>query len=243
MKCLLIDDDPFQRHLLTQYIDQVEKLDLVAEFDSAMEAVRYLQKEKVDLIFLDVEMPGMNGLEFLAEFKPQADIVFISSQEKYAFEGFELNVSDYLLKPISFSRFNRSVSKIMAKKFPEQTGEENQFLFIKDKGVYQKVLIQDILYIQSSSEYVTIYTKAKRTMLYSSMDGMLKRLPANFVRVHRSFIVNLHAIEKVNGNMVEINNKSISVSKTYQQELMGHLGLKVKQRNTQPSEARNITVA
>jgi DNA-binding LytR/AlgR family response regulator len=237
MKCLLIDDDPFQRHLLTQYIEQIEKLDLIAQFDSAMDALKCLQQEKIDLIFLDVEMPGMNGLEFLEQFKPKADIIFISSQEKYAYDGYELNVVDYLLKPISFSRFNRAVSKIMAKKFPEYTPEDQQFLFIKDKGIYQKVLIQDIQYIQSSSEYVTIYTKAKRTMLYSSMDGMLKRLPANFVRVHRSFIVNLHAIEKVNGNMVEINGKTISVSKTYQHELMAHLGLKVKQRNSVQAEA------
>jgi DNA-binding LytR/AlgR family response regulator len=237
MKCLLIDDDPFQRHLLSQYIEQIEKLDLIDQFDSAMDALKCLQQEKIDLIFLDVEMPGMNGLEFLEQFKPNADIIFISSQEKYAYDGYELNVVDYLLKPISFSRFNRAVSKIMAKKFPEYTPEDQQFLFIKDKGVYQKVLIQDIQYIQSSSEYVTIYTKAKRTMLYSSMDGMLKRLPANFVRVHRSFIVNLHAIEKVNGNMVEINGKTISVSKTYQHELMAHLGLKVKQRNQVPAEA------
>ncbi len=231
MKCLIIDDDPFQRHLLTQYVHQVEALDLVGEFDSANSAVQHMQNNHVDLIFLDIEMPGMNGVEFLEQFKPKSKIIFISSKEKYAYNGYELEVIDYLLKPISFARFTRAVNKVLQKTVAENSVEEGtQFLFIKDKGIYQKVLISDIQYIQSSSEYVTIYTKQKRTMLYSSMDGMLKRLPPNFARVHRSYIVNLNAIEKVNGNMVEVNNQTISVSKTYQNELMALLGLKAKQR-------------
>lgn len=230
MKCILIEDDPFQRHLISQYIDQMEHLELVNQFDSAVDALRFLQRNKVDLILLDVELPGMNGVEFLVQFKPESDIIFLSAKDKYAVDGFDLEVSDYLMKPISFARFNRSIGKLMQRKQNELLDEQSQFLFIKDKGVYQKVLISDIQYIQSSSEYVTIYTKARRTMLYSSMDGMLKRLPSNFIRVHRSFIVNLNAIDKVNGNMVEVNNQTISVSKTYQQDLMSHLGLKVKSR-------------
>jgi DNA-binding LytR/AlgR family response regulator len=229
MKCLIIDDDPFQRHLLSQYIDQVESLDLIGEFDSAIPAVKFLEHQNADLIFLDVEMPGMNGVEFLEQFKPKGDIILISSEEKYAINGYNLEVADYLLKPISFARFNRSVSRVSSKSTNETVIEEtSNFLFIKDKGIYQKVQISDIQYIQSSSEYVTIYTKAKRTMLYSSMDGILKKLPGNFIRVHRSYIVNLNAIERVNGNTVEINNQSINVSKTYHNELMSNLGLKVK---------------
>jgi two-component system LytT family response regulator len=229
MKCLIIDDDSFQRHLLSQYIDQVESLDLIGEFDSAIPAVKFLEHQNADLIFLDVEMPGMNGVEFLEQFKPKGDIILISSEEKYAINGYNLEVADYLLKPISFARFNRSVSRVSSKSTNETVIEEtSNFLFIKDKGIYQKVQISDIQYIQSSSEYVTIYTKAKRTMLYSSMDGILKKLPGNFIRVHRSYIVNLNAIERVNGNTVEINNQSINVSKTYHNELMSNLGLKVK---------------
>lgn len=229
MKCIIIDDDPFQRHLLSQYIEQVESLDLAGEFDSAIAAVKYLQQHSADMIFLDVEMPGMNGVEFIEQFKPQGDIILISSEEKYAINGFNLEVADYLLKPISFARFNRSVSRVLTKNSNDPIIEEtSNFLFIKDKGIYQKVQISEILYIQSSSEYVTIYTKNKRTMLYSSMDGILKKLPSNFIRVHRSYIVNLNAIERVNGNTVEINNQSINVSKTYHNALMSNLGLKVK---------------
>jgi DNA-binding LytR/AlgR family response regulator len=230
MKCILIEDDPFQRNLISQYIDQLENVELVNQFDSAVDAIRFIQRNTVDLILLDIELPEMNGVEFLEQFKPESEIIFLSGKDKYAVDGFDLEVADYLMKPISFARFNRAISKIMLRKQQDQVDDLSQFLFIKDKGVYQKVLISDIQYIQSSSEYVTIYTKSKRTMLYSSMDGMLRRLPSNFMRVHRSFIVNLNAIDKVNGNMVEVNNQTISVSKTYQHELMGQLGLKVKHR-------------
>jgi DNA-binding LytR/AlgR family response regulator len=222
MKCILIEDDPFQRNLISQYIDQLENVELVNQFDSAVDAIRFIQRNTVDLILLDIELPEMNGVEFLEQFKPESEIILISGKDKYAVDGFDLEVADYLMKPISFARFNRAISKIMLRKQQDQVDDLSQFLFIKDKGVYQKVLISDIQYIQSS--------KSKRTMLYSSMDGMLRRLPSNFMRVHRSFIVNLNAIDKVNGNMVEVNNQTISVSKTYQHELMGQLGLKVKHR-------------
>lgn len=228
MKCILIDDDSFQRHLLSQYINQIDQLDLIGEFDSAINSIQFINNNKVDLIFLDIEMPNMNGVEFLEQFKPQADIILISSKEEYAINGFHLEVSDYLLKPISFARFSRAINKLNTIQSGElDKKEKSDFLFIKDKGVYQKVLISDIQHIQSSSEYVTIHSKTKRTMLYSSMDDILKKLPPNFIRIHRSFIVNLNAIERVNGNTVEINNHSISVSKTYHESLMTSLGLKL----------------
>jgi DNA-binding LytR/AlgR family response regulator len=228
MKCIIIDDDPFQRHLLSQYINQVDHLELIGEFDSASKAIQFLSGHEPDLIFLDIEMPGMSGVEFLEQFKPKANIILISSKEEYAINGYTFEVQDYLLKPISFARFTRSVNRIVTRTMHESSSPEAaNYLFIKDKGIYQKILISDIQYIQSSSEYVTIHSKNKRVMLYSSMDGILKKLPANFIRVHRSFIVNLNAIERVNGNTVEIVNQSINVSKTYHDELMGALGLKV----------------
>ncbi len=228
MNCIIIDDDSFQRHILSQYIEQTEQLNLVAEFDTATKSIGYLAKNPVDIIFLDVELPEMNGVEYLAEFKPSSDIILISSSEKYAIDGFNMSVTDYLLKPISFARFSRAISKIQSNKEQgNQHDNTTDFLFIKDKGIYHKVQFTDIIYIQSSSEYVMIHTKVKRIMLYSSMDGILKKLPAYFMRVHRSFIVNLNAIDRVNGNTVEINNQSISISKTYNLALMNSLGLKV----------------
>ena len=231
MKSIIIDDDLFQRHLLSQYIDQIDQLVLINEFDSAQDAMVFLGKNPIDIIFLDIMLPEMNGVEFLEQFKPEARIILISSEEKYAINGYHFEVEDYLLKPISFARFNRAINKLVNRINQKTNGQEaTNFLFIKDKGVYQKILIPDILYVQSSSEYVTIYTNARRIMLYSSMDGILKKLPDYFLRVHRSFIVNLNFIDRVNGNTVEINNQSINVSKTYHDSLMNSLGLKIQRQ-------------
>jgi|LauGreDrversion4_2_1035121.scaffolds.fasta_scaffold08405_4 DNA-binding LytR/AlgR family response regulator len=227
MKSIIIDDDAVVRELLAQYIEETPELKLAGQFSTVKEALHFLTKEKADLIFLDVEMPEMNGIDFLEEFKPDAEIVLISSNDKYAVNGFNLEVSDYLLKPISFARFNRCITRLSQKNLGNETAKHD-FLFIKDKGVYQKILIPEIQYIQSSSEYVTIHTKVKRIMLYSSMDNMLSKLPSNFKRVHRSYIVNVDAIEKVNGNSLEVNKQLISVSKTYHEDIMNELGIKMK---------------
>jgi two-component system LytT family response regulator len=225
MKCILVDDDTVSRQLIKDFILDKKELELVGDFGTMEETLKFLASAEVDLIFLDVELPGMNGIEFIEEFKPKARIILISAEEKYAVNGFNLEVSDYLLKPVSFARFNRSVDKVISN---QRIIPKYDFLFIKDKGVYQKILIPEIQYIQSSSEYVTIHTKQKRIMLYSSMEGILNKLPSNFKRVHRSYIVNIDAIEKVNGNSLEVNKQFISVSKTYHESIMSELGIKMK---------------
>ena len=225
MNCIIIDDDSVSRQLLADFAEQTTDLELINEFASIQEALPFLNSNPVDLIFLDVEMPEMSGIDFLEEFKPSSKIVLVSGNDKYAVSGFNLEVSDYLLKPISPIRFAKCVQKLSVN---FRNDPKNDFLFIKDKGVYQKILIPEIQYIQSSSEYVTIHTKQKRIMLYSSMDGILSKLPTNFKRVHRSYIVNIDAIEKVNGNSLEVNKQFISVSKTYHESIMSELGIKMK---------------
>jgi DNA-binding LytR/AlgR family response regulator len=225
MNCIIIDDDIITRNLLTDFAEQYPELDVLGSFGTIQEAIPFLNNNEVDLLFLDVELPDMTGIAFLEEFKPKARIVLISGDDKYAVDGFNLEVNDYLLKPISLSRFTTCIQRLQISKRSEP---KNDFLFIKDKGVYQKILIPEIQYIQSSSEYVTIHTKQKRIMLYSSMDGILSKLPSNFKRVHRSYIVNIDAIEKVNGNSLEVNKQFISVSKTYHESIMSELGIKMK---------------
>lgn len=225
MNCVIIDDDAVSRRILADFLEESPELELVKEFESIQEALPFLNSNQVDLIFLDIELPDMSGIEFLEQYRPTSKIVLISSHEKYAIEGFNLEVSDYLLKPFSKLRFTKCIQRLTTK---SKTEPKNDFLFIKDKGVYQKILIPEIQYIQSSSEYVTIHTKQKRIMLYSSMDGILNKLPSNFKRVHRSYIVNVDAIEKVNGNSLEVNKQFISVSKTYHESIMSELGIKMK---------------
>ncbi|MEY3237112.1 MAG: hypothetical protein RI883_1213 [Bacteroidota bacterium] len=227
LKTIIIEDDPIQLSLLSNYVDEMLDLQLVGKFYKVEDAIKFNLKESVDLIILDVELPLTSGVEFLEIYKPEAHVILISSSEKYAINGYQHCVDDYLLKPISFPRFSVSINRLINKLNKENLSYK-PFLFIKDKGVYTKVLIDDILYIQSASEYVTIYTKERRIILYSSMDSILSKLNNRFIRIHRSSIVNLDKIDKIEGNTVEVNGSFIAISKTYHDSFMTSMGLKMK---------------
>jgi DNA-binding LytR/AlgR family response regulator len=203
------------------------EIDLLADFSNVDDAVSFLQSRQIDLIILDVELPTTNGVEFLETYHPDAHVILVSSSEKYAISGYNYNVVDYLLKPVSFTRFSMGIKKVNDR-IKNRESEKVPFLFIKDRGVFCKVLIADILYIQSASEYVTIHTKERRIIMYSSMDGILSKLNNRFMRIHRSSIVNLDKIDRIDGNTVEVNGHQLAISKTYHDELMQTLGLKVK---------------
>lgn len=227
LKTIIIEDNDVQRNLLCSYAEQLNEIDLVGEFPDVNDAVNLLQSGKIDLIILDVELPSTSGVEFLESYQPNAHVILVSGSEKYAINGFQLNVDDYLLKPVSFSRFSQAIKKVLTR-MEGTRSKALPFLFIKDRGVFNKVLIDDIIYIQSASEYVTIHTKDKRVVLYSSMDGILSKLNSRFMRIHRSSIVNLDKIDRIDGNMVEVNGHQLVISKTYHDDLMHSLGLKVK---------------
>jgi DNA-binding LytR/AlgR family response regulator len=227
LKTIIIEDNHVQRNLLCSYAEQLNDIELVGEFSDVNEAVVFLQGHHTDLIILDVELPSTTGVEFLENYQPNAHIILVSSSEKYAINGYQLNVDDYLLKPVSFSRFSQAVKKVMDR-MEGSRSKSLPFLFIKDRGVFNKVLIDEILYVQSASEYVTIHTKEKRVIMYSSMDGILSKLNLRFMRIHRSSIVNLDKIDKIDGNTVEVNGHQLVISKTYHDGLMHSLGLKVK---------------
>lgn len=227
LKTIIIEDNHVQRNLLCSFAEQLNDIELVGEFSDVNEAVVLLQDHHIDLIILDVELPSTTGVEFLENYQPDAHIILVSSSEKYAINGFQLNVDDYLLKPVSFSRFSQAAKKVLDR-MDGSRPKNLPFLFIKDRGVFNKVLIDEILYVQSASEYVTIHTKDKRVIMYSSMDGILSKLNSRFMRIHRSSIVNLDKIDKIDGNMVEVNGHQLAISKTYHDGLMHSLGLKVK---------------
>jgi DNA-binding LytR/AlgR family response regulator len=227
LKTIIIEDNDVQRNLLCSYAEQLNSIELIGDFTDVSEAMNLLQSKNVDLILLDVELPSTSGVEFLENYQSDAHVILVSSSEKYAINGFQLNVDDYLLKPVSFSRFSQAIKKVTDRM--EGTNSKTlPFLFIKDRGVFNKVLIDEIIYIQSASEYVTIHTKEKRVVLYSSMDGILSKLNSRFMRIHRSSIVNLDKIDRIDGNTVEVNGHQLAISKTYHDDLMHSLGLKVK---------------
>jgi DNA-binding LytR/AlgR family response regulator len=223
MRCILIEDDIVQQQLIRNYINETTTLTLIACYTNSISAIKELPKDDPEIIFLDVEMPGMSGIEFLENFNPQAQIILTTSKKEYALQAFENDVADYLLKPISYPRFLKAVNKVI--KQSKKSTLEKDFLFIKANGVQVKLKFNDILWIQSASEYIIIYAINGKYMVYSSMNSILERLPQNFIRVHRSNIVSLNKVEKIHKNIIEINGQFIKVSKKYRASLEDKLGV------------------
>lgn len=223
MRCIVIEDDLVQQQLILNHINETETLTLVGCYTNSIDAIKELPVDNPELIFLDVEMPGMSGIEFLEKFNPKAQIILTTSKKKYALQAYDNDVTDYLLKPISYPRFLKAVNKAI--KHSEKSNPEKDFLFIKSNGAKNKIMYNDILWIQSASEYIIIYTTKGKYMVYSSMNSILERLPHYFIRVHRSNIVSLNKIEKIHGNIIEIDGQFIKVSRGYKNSLKAKLGM------------------
>lgn len=225
LRCVIIDDDPIQRELVSSYIGEHDGTELVTSFDSAISAVNFFDSNDIDVLFLDVELPGMSGLEFLRSSSSASHVILISSEMKYAVDSFEFEVTDYLLKPISFARFLQAVQKvnrIMAEQNTIKT--EKDVLFVKANSVIEKITLTDITHIEAAVDYVMIYTGNRKFMVNSSMNAIMNKLPGNdFMRIHRSYIVRIDKIESVDGSTVVVNNKVLRVSKGYRQEFLDRL--------------------
>jgi DNA-binding LytR/AlgR family response regulator len=222
MRCIVVEDDLVQQQLICNYINETTTLTLIACYTNSISAIKELPKDDPEIIFLDVEMPGMSGIEFLENFNPQAQIILTTSKKEYALQAFDNDVADYLLKPISYPRFLKAVNKLI--KQSKKLTLEKDFLFIKANGTQVKLKFNDILWVQSASEYIIIYTLNGKHMVYSSMNAILERLPQDFIRVHRSSIVSLNKIEKTHNNIIEMDGQFIRVSKKYRaslEEMMG----------------------
>jgi DNA-binding LytR/AlgR family response regulator len=204
MKCLIVDDEPLARELIESYVNRVEGLTLVKSCTNAVEAFSVIQQKPIDLIFLDIQMPQVSGIDLLKSLKPRPRVILTTAFREYAFEAFDLDVVDYLLKPISFERFLRSISKIYQLNQPLEPNEyenaisqsyEDTYIFFKEDREMVKVFLQDILYIESLRDYVRVKTVEKQIITYQKISYLEQKLPeSSFIRVHRSFIV---AIDKV----------------------------------------------
>ena len=219
MNCIVIESNLSQKELILNFIEETDSLILIGSFDCSIDAIRALSALDVDIVFLDMEMPGMNGLEFLEvyELPEKTKVILTASSSKYALEAFNKGVTDYLLKPISYPRFVKAVNRVV--QLNKVFSSPKSYLFIKTGKVKVRVLFDDILWIKSASEYVVIHTLKGKYMVYSSMREILARLPDSFIRVHRSNIVSLSRIEKIHNDAIEINGQLIKVSKSYKDDL------------------------
>jgi DNA-binding LytR/AlgR family response regulator len=221
---LIVDDEPIARQGIMEYIDQVEFLHAAAVCKNAIEASSALQNNHIDLVFLDIQMPKITGIDFLKNLSNPPLVIFTTAFPEYAIEGYELNVMDYLLKPISFERFFKAVLKVQAylslRLRHEVTQVENYF-FIKSNQKIEKVLIEDILYVEALSNYVILYTKNKKHIVYMSFKGMESQLPEGlFIKIHKSYIVAVNAIQTIDNNEVILADHILPISKSYRMQVM-----------------------
>ncbi len=233
INCIALDDEPLALDIIRNFSAKVPFLKLEAVFKNPMEAIEYLNTNKVDLVFLDIEMEEISGIQFLKVLKNQPNIIITTAYENYALQGFELDVVDYLLKPFLFERFVKAVNKVHKKIWTESSDIEksmptsNDFFFVKTGFQQQKIKYDDILYIEGQADYLKIVTKTASVMTLQSFKSISKVLPfEEFIRVHKSYIVAIRHIDSIERNRIQIGNKIISVSETYSKSFFALLKLK-----------------
>lgn len=228
VNCIIVDDEPIAREILKTYIEQVPYLNLVAECSDAFEAMQFVNKQQVDLVILDINMPRLSGLEMLRTLKKYPAIIITSAYPEYALEGFELSVTDYLLKPFSFPRFVQATEKVIHQSqhadHAASQPEKEAFLMVKSDKKLVKVFLSDITYVEAYGNYIFIYHQGERIMSKQTLTQFEEQLPAaGFVRIHRSYIVSLRAVKYLEGNEVCIGNKKLPVGKVYREHLLKRL--------------------
>ena len=227
--CIIIDDEPIAIRVISSYIDKFEEFKIVGGFTNAIEALKVLHQQQVDLLFLDIQMPGINGLDFIKSITKPPKVIFTTAFRNYAADAFEVDALDYLVKPIPFERFLKAINKFLdLQKRTETTqnmGNENDFIVLKSEKKNHKIRVNDILYIESLDDYIRVHTKQDKLVCYSRLKTLENELCGyNFmVRVHRSFIVNLKSIKAYNHFSIDIANRQIPIGRSYKESTLKRL--------------------
>jgi DNA-binding LytR/AlgR family response regulator len=221
--CLIVDDEPIARDIIQNYCGHLEQLHVVASCGNALEAKVVLQEQQIDIMFLDINMPVMDGISFVKTMRNPPKIIFTTAYKEYALDAFDLAACDYLLKPFSFDRFMIAVDKAL-EKLPEKQATEN-FLFIKTDGKIYKIYYDDLLYAEAQGNYTKIVTATNILLPKMPFSSLEELLPGSlFLRTHRSFIINKSKIGHIEGNRVFINNTEIPIGTNYKETLLKELG-------------------
>ena len=232
IKCVIVDDEPIALDILTTYIERVDQLELVARCKNAFEAFNFLQSNTVDLLFMDIKMPQMTGIDFIKNFKNHPKVIFTTAYEEYALESYELDVVDYLLKPISFQRFFKALGKVfktmpLATQTPthtvvtSETSPKEPFIILKVDKKNVKVYLSEILYIESLDHNARVKTVGKELFTYQKISYLEEILPTDrFIRIHRSFMVAIDRIEAFSSTIIEIGGKELPIGRNYKALVM-----------------------
>jgi DNA-binding LytR/AlgR family response regulator len=227
LRCIIVDDEPLAIEILESYVAKVDQLQLVSTFRNAVSAFTFLQQNQVDLIFLDIQMPKLSGIDFLKTLKDPPKVIFTTAFRDYAIQGFELEIVDYLLKPIPFDRFLKAVAKVLHQPstpppVPQKhDGLGDNYVYFKVDKKMIKTKMADVLYIESIKDYVKVKTQEKEIVTQQKISYLEESLPREqFLRIHRSFIVNLEKIDAYSATDVEIGKHSIPIGRNYKNDVM-----------------------
>lgn len=239
MKCIIIDDEPLAVDVIESYLQKVGNMEIVAKCNNPLDAISLINKHQVDLVFLDIEMPNLTGIDLVRTIHSIPQFIFTTAYPQYALEGFNLNATDYLVKPIPFQRFLKAISRArdkyeleqksinLSSAGPQNNQEKNDFIFVKSDYENIKLNVNDIKYIQGLKDYIKIYIKDsnKAILTLSNFKEIMDKLPQNFIRIHRSFIVNISYIKALQKTKVVIDDKRIPIGETYKKEVLQRLGV------------------
>ena len=223
-KCLIVEDEPLAQNILKKYIGDHPSLELVATCTDALEAQLILNKQSIHLIFLDINLPKLSGINFLKSLLQSPLIIFTTAYPEFAVEGFELNAVDYLLKPFSFERFLKAVNKVIEKlnnsSLPKKD-DIDAFIFFKSDKKIHKVDLESIHYIEAVGDYMKVITDSGQLLINETMKNLQEELPArSFIRVHKSFIISRNRIKFIEGNYIQVETKSIPIGATYRNDVL-----------------------
>jgi DNA-binding LytR/AlgR family response regulator len=229
LKCIIIEDEPVARKVLQEFINEIDFLELKGYAENPLKALPLLDEHAIDVIFLDINMPKINGIDFLKSYKTKAHIIITTAYPVYAVEAYGLDVLDYLVKPVSFERFLKACNKVKERSEPKNTAPASinkvtDHFFIKCENQIEKVFYDDLLYAEAMMNYVMLYTTTKKMMVYITMKALEEQLPPEmFIKVHKSFIVNIGKIKSIEGNILHVGNEKIAVSQNLREKVINEI--------------------
>ena len=229
LKCIIIDDEPIARKLLHEYIEETDYLTLVGTAENPLKATALLRDMEADLIFLDVNMPKMNGFQFLRSAVNLPMVIMTTAYGQYALDGFEHDVVDYLVKPFSLGRFIKATQKALElktlkQKQPNDQSPADDHFFVKCEGKIEKVIFSDLVYFEAMANYVILYTAKRKLIVYHTMKGIQEKLPVGkFLQVHKSYIINIAEVNNIEGNMLDLGIAKISIGVSFTDTVLGKI--------------------
>ena len=222
IKCVIIDDEPLAIKVVENHLKEFQNFEVIETFNNPIEALYLLEKGAVDILFLDINMPKMNGLDFVKTLNSKMNVVITSAYREYAVESYDLNVLDYLVKPIPFNRFLKTINKITQQVYlqkgiqKEEDSSNESFIFLKVDKKLVKIKFKDILYIESLKDYIKVFTTLGNYLVHKSLTSITEELPdSNFIRIHRSYTIAIDKVKSVEGNLIEITTNKIPIGRKY----------------------------